>query len=310
MDRYNGLLPVHKEAGMTSHDVIYKLRRITDARKVGHTGTLDPGASGLLLICFGRATKLTQFLTEWDKSYRATITLGATSDTLDADGTITPGTNIPELSRGEIESILSEFTGRITQKVPAYSAVKVDGRELYKYARKGVEVETPSREVEISELELINFDPPQLEVMVRCSKGTYIRVLADDMGRKIGCGAYLQSLVRCSLGPFELECALSLTDVEKRHESGSLEKSVIPIQDILDFPVISIRNGARDTIKNGGMPGRSDIIGHYGDFQPGDLISMADELGEIMAIGKSKCATRDFRSGKTSDFFSYVRVLI
>lgn len=310
MDRYNGLLPVHKDAGMTSHDVIYKLRRITKAKKVGHTGTLDPGASGLLLICFGRATKLTQFLTEWGKSYRATIFLGATSDTLDADGSITPGGDVPDLDRAEIDSILKEFSGRITQKVPAYSAVKVDGRELYKYARKGVEVETPSREVEISELEPVAFDPPRLEVMVRCSKGTYIRVLADDIGRKIGCGGYLKALVRSSLGPFELEEALTLAEVEELHKLGNLNDSVVPIQDILDFPVISIRNRARETIKNGGMPGLKDIIGHRGDFQPGDLISMADELGEIMAIGKSNCATGEFRTGKKSDFFSYVRVLI
>lgn len=310
MDRYNGILPVRKESGMTSHDVIYKMRKITGAKKVGHTGTLDPMASGLLLISLGRATKLTQFLTEWDKSYFAEITLGGISATLDGEGPITNGGEVPDLSESELAAILNRFTGRITQKVPAYSAVKVDGRELYKYARKGVEVETPSREVEITRLELNSFDLPQLSITVSCSKGTYIRVLADDIGREIGCGGYLSNLARQSIGPFNISGALTLEEVESRHSELNLDEAVVPIEQILDFPVISIRNQARETIKNGGIPATADIIGHSGEFASGDLISMADEMGEVLAIGKSRCDAVVFASRKVRDFFSYVRVLI
>ncbi len=310
MDLYNGLLPVHKDVGMTSHDVVYKLRRITGAKKLGHTGTLDPMASGLLMICIGRATKLTQFLTEWDKSYRAEITLGATSDTLDAEGEITPAVDVPTMTEADLKTLLKRFAGRITQKVPAYSAVKVDGRELYKYARRGQEVETPSREIEIRSMELHSFDSPLFSVSVHCSKGTYIRVLADDIGREIGCGGYLSALQRLSVGPFDISKALTLAEVDKRHTSGELNNNIVPIEQVLEFPVISIRNRARGIIKNGGIPTSGDILGHRGEFESGDLICMADELGEIMAIGKSKCNVAGFKSLENSDFFSYVRVLI
>lgn len=310
MDRYNGLLPVLKEAGITSHDVIYRLRRIIGAGKVGHTGTLDPMASGLLLICLGRGTKLTQFLTDWDKTYLAEMTLGMVSDTLDGDGQLSAGGDVPDLSEDDIWEILSRFTGKITQKVPAYSAVKVQGRELYKYARKGVEIDSPEREVEITGLDLVNSDLPRLSLLVHCSKGTYIRVLADDIGREIGCGGYLSKLERRKVGPFDISQAMTLAEVEAEVEAGILEKRIVPIEQALDFPVIKVRNQARQLIKNGGLPPTEDILGHSGDFVSGDLISMADEDGEIMAIGKTNCDTDAYRARPKKDFFSYVRVLI
>jgi len=310
MDRYNGIMPVYKEAGLTSHDVIYKLRRIIGKQKVGHTGTLDPLASGLLLICLGRATKLTRFLTEWDKSYLAEITLGAVSDTLDADGQINETGQRPDFSENEILSILDKFKGNITQKVPAYSAVKVRGRELYKYARKGQTVETPSREVEIKNLELSLFDGRLIKVNVTCSKGTYIRVLADDIGRELGCGGYVSALQRNKIGPFDICQALHLAEIEKNHEEDSLEKHIVSIERILDFPVIRIRNRARKLIKNGGLPDIDDIVEHSGHLSVGRLISVASESGEIMAIGKSKVDNVSFLAREKRNFFSYVRVLI
>lgn len=299
-----------KQTGITSHDVIYKLRKIVGAGKVGHTGTLDPMASGLLLICLGRATKLTQFLTDWDKTYMAEITLGAESDTLDGEGELTPVGDVPDLTEKDIEAVLKEFAGVITQKVPAYSAVKVKGRELYKYARKGVEVSSPRREVEVKNLVLIEYDTPRLSVLVHCSKGTYIRVLADDIGRNIGCGGYLSKLERRKVGPFDISRALTLEEVAVAVENGDLENCIVPVEQALDFPVISIRNQAREIIKNGGIPPADDILGYRGEFESGDLISMADESGEIMAIGKTKCDTDAFKARRMKDFFSYVRVLI
>lgn len=311
MDQYNGILPVHKETGMTSHDVIDRIRDLTGVRKVGHTGTLDPMASGLLPVSLGRATKLTQFLTGWDKRYRAEITLGAVSDTLDADGAISPCRPVPEdLSVADVEALLARYVGRLVQQVPAYSAVKVDGRKLYSYARGGVDVVTPSREVEIKSLELDAFAPPCLTITVHCSKGTYIRTLAGDIGRDLGCGGYLSALKRLSVGPFEIKSALTLKEIEARHAAGDLAQAVMPIERVLDFPVLRMRNQARDIIRHGGVPPAGDIIECRGDFCAGEFISMADELGEIMAIGRSTCDASQLPTQERGEYFSYVRVLI
>jgi tRNA pseudouridine55 synthase len=311
MGQYNGLMPVRKAIGATSHDVVNSLRRIIGAGKAGHTGTLDPSASGLLVMTLGRATKLTQFLTDWDKSYRAEIVLGAVSNTLDAAGNIQPGGIVPVMTEKEFRTFLEEhFTGRLTQKVPAYSAVKVGGRELYKYARQGVEIDSPSREIEIKSLTLVSYDPPRFTAEIRCSKGTYIRSLADDIGRELGCGAYLNALERLSVGPFSSDAALTLDEVAAEHQRGSLEKHIVPIEQALDFPVVRVRNQVRETMRHGGFPEADDILEWTGDFAPGQLISMADERGDIMAIGKSKCTAASLKATKTGDFFAYVRVLI
>jgi len=311
MDQYNGLMPVRKAIGATSHDVVNSIRRILGAAKAGHTGTLDPSASGLLVMTLGRATKLTQFLTDWDKSYRAEIVLGAVSNTLDAAGNIRAGGTVPVMTEKEFKTFLEKhFTGRVTQKVPAYSAVKVGGRELYKYARKGVEIDSPSREIEIKSLSMVFYDPPRFTVVIRCSKGTYIRTLADDIGRELTCGAYLNALERLSVGPFTSDSALTLDEIAVEHERGALEKHIVPIERALDFPVIRVRNHLRETVRHGGFPEAEDIIEWTGDFVPGQLISMADESGDIMAIGKSKCNAASLKEAKMGDFFAYVRVLI
>ncbi|MEZ5359230.1 MAG: tRNA pseudouridine(55) synthase TruB [Candidatus Zixiibacteriota bacterium] len=310
MDQFDGILPVYKDAGMTSHDVIYRLRKILGRQKIGHTGTLDPMASGLLLICLGRATKLTQFLTEWNKVYQAELTLGRTSDTFDGDGNIEIGGFIPELDTEAIEKVLADFTGTITQTVPAYSAVKVDGRELYKYARKGIEKKLPERTVEIEKIDILDYTRPQLTLRITCSKGTYIRALADDIGKKIGCGAYLSKLERLRVGQFSIDAALSLAETELIYGQEKLGPYVLSMQEILQFPTICVRDSARLMIRNGGYPGPSDIVKCDGDFEPGDLFSLSDEQGDVLAIGKSKCNTADLPDAATDDYFSYVRVLI
>jgi tRNA pseudouridine55 synthase len=310
MDRYNGILPVLKKAGMTSHDVIYRLRRIFGQKKIGHTGTLDPQASGLLLICLGRATKLTQFLSDWDKLYKAEITLGYTSDTLDSAGEVIVGAEIPELTDKEMEEIVSRFRGCITQRVPAYSAVKVDGKELYKYARKGVKVDSPQREVEIKSLDILSFKSPTLIIQIHCSKGTYIRTLADDIGREIGCGAILTRLERLSIGPHKTEDAMTLEELESVQLSGDLMTCIVPIEKALDFPIVNLREAAAEMVKHGRVPMPSDIISWRGEFNTGDIIGMADERGQILAIGKSKCDASLLAGKSNVDFFSYLRVLI
>ncbi|NMC43006.1 MAG: tRNA pseudouridine(55) synthase TruB [candidate division Zixibacteria bacterium] len=310
MDRYNGILPVIKERGLVSHDLIYRLRRILGQQKVGHTGTLDPMASGLLLICLGRATKLTQFLSDWDKWYRAEITLGWVSDTLDAAGHIEKGGDVPVLTPDDLRTVLTRFTGSITQTVPMYSAVKVDGRELYKYARQGQTMETPSRRVEIKSLTVLSYDAPRLTIDIRCSKGTYIRTLADDIGKEIGCGAHLSALERLAVGPFEAARALTLGDVDAHHRDGTLSTFVRTIETVLEFPLVVIADPVAATIRNGGVPGVGDVVSRRGRIETGQLFSLADQRGEILAIGRATCDLAAPAAGTPNDFFSYVRVLV
>lgn len=310
MDRYNGILAVRKRTGMTSHDLIRRLRAILDQKKIGHTGTLDPDASGLMLICLGRATKLTQFLTDWDKAYRGEITLGQISDTLDGTGNLQPGGPVPALAAADFAAILGRFRGKGVQKAPAYSAVKVSGRELHKYARAGVEVDAPVREIEITAIELVDFSLPRVTIRVECSKGTYIRVLADEIGRTLGCGGYLSKLERLRVGPYELDAALAEEDIKQLHEQGTLEQSVVEIEQVLKFPVIQMGRRVTDKIKDGITPVYRDVISLAGNFRSGDLISMANEHGKILAIGRSKFDAVDLQTRQPDDFFSYVRVLV
>jgi tRNA pseudouridine55 synthase len=310
MDRYNGILPVIKDRGLGSHDLIYRLRRITGQQKIGHTGTLDPMASGLLLICLGRATKLTQFLSDWDKWYRAEITLGWVSDTLDGAGRMEKRGEVPALTTADLLAILARFTGSIMQSVPLYSAVKVDGRELYKYARNGETPATPSRRVEIKSLTLLSYEQPRLTLDIRCSKGTYIRTLADDIGKEIGCGGHLSGLERLAVGPFEAKDALTISAVDTRHQEGVLLNSIRSIENVLEFPLITIANPVAATIRNGGVPTTGDVVSWRGRFNAGQLISMADERGEILAIGRATCDLVALEARAQSNFFSYVRVLI
>lgn len=308
MDRYNGLLPVAKESGLTSHDLIERLRRAVDQRKIGHTGTLDPLASGLLLICLGRATKLTQFLTDWDKSYRGEITLGATSDTLDSEGVISAGSPVPMLDENSIDVILNKFRGEINQKVPAYSAVKVNGKELHKYARTGKEVETPSRMVRIKSLTLNSFDSTHINIDVSCTKGTYIRTLADDIGREMGCGGYLSYLERLTLGPFDLKDALTLDEVAKKHQEGNLDSAIKTMEETVGFPVVRFREEALAKIKNGGFPPVEDII-ENDSFAPNQIIGVADGRGLFLAIGETLCGSAEMIAESNRNFFKYVRVI-
>ena len=195
---YNGILLLNKRQNITSHQAVLEVREIIRQRRVGHTGTLDPKAQGLIVVCIGRATKIVQFVSDFDKTYEAEIFLGRTSSTYDSEGIIKDGMPkaAPNLSLFEFQNLLNEFIGRKIQKVPAHSAVRVNGNHLYEYARAGQEVELPVREIEIKSIKTINFEYPKLTFQVTCSKGTYIRSLASDIGERLECGAYLSNLNR------------------------------------------------------------------------------------------------------------------
>jgi tRNA pseudouridine55 synthase len=236
-----GILNVDKPPDMTSHDVVDAVRRISGQRRVGHAGTLDPMATGVLLVCLGQATRVAEYLMAGRKRYRATIVLGATTNTYDADGEVVRSGGRTDFSRDEIEAALATFVGAIEQVPPIYSALKRDGQPLYKLARQGKSVELEARRVEIDEIVLLDWAEPALIVEVACSPGTYIRSLAHDLGERLGSGAYLGALVRLSSGHFSLEEAVSLARLEEAFEHGEEERYLLPLDEaLLDWPALIV----------------------------------------------------------------------
>lgn len=224
----NGLLIVNKPAGLTSFDVVAKVRKAAHEKRIGHAGTLDPFATGVLPLAIGKATRVVEFLSEAGKEYRAGVILGAATDTFDRDGQVTERYEGPLPAREEIEKALEGFRGVVSQLPPMHSAVKHQGKRLYELARAGIEVERQLRQVTIYSLLLVDYEPPLLTLDVACSKGTYIRTLAYDLGNLLGCGAYVESLVRTRHGPFELAQALSLEEVQQLGAEGKLEERLLP----------------------------------------------------------------------------------
>lgn len=308
MDRLNGIMAIDKPSGITSHGLVLRLRRITGQKRTGHTGTLDPTATGLMLVCFGTATKLSQFLTAWDKSYSAEITLGAVSNTQDSEGIIEETGPIPELTDEELCSLLDGFVGEMKQEVPQYSAAKVKGKRLHRYARDGENVDRPIRDVVIHSMRLISYDKPILKIETSCSKGTYIRVLAEMIGNRIGCGAYLSGLRRLGVGPYRIDDAVDLDEFKRLYDEHLLNGNLKTIEDVLEFPVIRLCKEAAARVKHGERMSSKNIISCGGDFKSGDYISMASETGKILAVAKSNCDAVDLKHGHRDEFFSYVRV--
>lgn len=212
----NGILLIDKPTGMTSHDVVDKVRKKLSIRKVGHAGTLDPLATGLLIILVGRATKLSEKLMGLDKQYRATLQLGVTTDTLDIDGKVLEERDV-DVKQSQIENALKKFEGEFEQTVPAYSAVKVNGMKLYEYARKGLAVPAPKRLVCIDWIKLKDFNAPLATIALKCSKGTYVRQLAQDVGRQLDCGACIYALRREVIGSFRINEAQTIEGFNESH---------------------------------------------------------------------------------------------
>jgi len=311
MAQYDGILLCSKPFGMTSHAVVSNLRQIIGQEKIGHTGTLDPRATGLLIICLGRATKIAQFLSDMDKSYEAEIKLGERSSTYDSEGIFedTEPQSIPELTEDIIRDILLEFKGKIKPRVPAFSAIKVDGQRLYKMARRGKAVERPEREIEIKDIALIKMDLPFVYCHVSCSKGTYIRALANDIGERIGCGAYLSNLTRTRIGDYTLDEALTLSEIKYYREAGVLKRHVRQIESVLPFPSLQVDEKFSPGIVSGRSPRVKDIVDISGSFHAEELVALRDHTGKVMAIGRTRIGSDDLRDYKGKAFFTYLRVL-
>lgn len=227
----NGILNVYKEPGFTSFDVVAKLRRILKQKKIGHTGTLDPAAQGVLPVCLGKATKLCDLITDGSKTYEAVMLLGKTTDTLDMEGTVL-SENEASCTDDEVRAAIMSFVGHCEQIPPMYSALKVDGKRLYELARQGISVERKSRSVDIYEIEILYIDLPRAAFRVRCSKGTYIRTLCDDIGRQLGCGACMESLKRTASGRFEEKDAHRLSEIERLMDEGKLDSVIIGMDEV------------------------------------------------------------------------------
>jgi tRNA pseudouridine55 synthase len=206
----DGILNINKTTGMTSHDVVVSIRRLLKQKRVGHAGTLDPAASGVLPICIGKGTRVAEYLSESGKAYRAEIVFGVETDTYDSEGAIVRTASAADLTRAQIEQALQHFTGQQMQLPPRYSAIKLQGQPAYKLARAGEDITLKPRPITIYRLEVINWLAPRLTLAVECSKGTYIRSLAHDIGEQLGCGAYLAALVRTRSGPFSLAESITL----------------------------------------------------------------------------------------------------
>ncbi len=227
---YNGVINVYKEAGFTSHDVVAKLRGICRQKKIGHTGTLDPDAVGVLPVCFGSGTKLCDLLTDWNKEYIATLRLGVVTDTQDMSGRVLSRAEkeqLTEVTEAALRSVILGFQGDYDQIPPMYSALKVDGRKLYELAREGREVERKPRRVRIEEIEIEKVEMSVVTMRVVCSKGTYIRTLCHDIGEKLGCGGAMQSLVRSRVGIFRVEEALTLAQLQKLQDEGKIASVIV-----------------------------------------------------------------------------------
>ncbi|SOC35621.1 tRNA pseudouridine(55) synthase TruB [Ureibacillus acetophenoni] len=255
----NGILPLWKERGMTSHDCVFKLRKILKTKKVGHTGTLDPGVEGVLPICIGQATRIAEYLTDAGKEYEAIVSISRTTTTEDAEGeTVEQDNTHKSISKDELMQALHQLTGEIEQTPPMYSAVKVNGRRLYEYARKGETVERPTRKVTIYSLQLLDdrelFEGEEITFKIRiaCSKGTYIRTLAVQIGEILGFPAHMASLIRTKSGSFTGEKCYTLQQIENFMEEGTIHDIIFPVEYALSsFPFIEITEQNEKQILNG-----------------------------------------------------------
>lgn len=247
----NGIINVHKEKGFTSHDVVAKLRGICGQKKIGHTGTLDPMATGVLPVCLGSGTKVCDMLTDKDKEYVAELLLGCTTDTQDVTGEVLSQCEVA-VSEEEVHKAVMSFVGDYEQVPPMYSALKINGKKLYELAREGKEVERKARPVRILEIEILDMQLPVVKMRVACSKGTYIRTLCADIGEKLGCGGTMKSLVRSKVSEFILDEALTLGQLQKLKDEGRLLEAVMPVDGCFaECPALHVKEQWRKLLENG-----------------------------------------------------------
>jgi tRNA pseudouridine55 synthase len=247
----SGVINVYKEKGFTSHDVVAKLRGILKQKKIGHTGTLDPDATGVLPVCLGRGTKLCDMLTDKSKTYEAVMLLGRETNTQDTSGTTLKEMNVT-VTEEEVRQAIMKYLGEYEQIPPMYSALKINGKKLYELAREGKEVKRKARNVQIIELEIIEMALPRVRIKVSCSKGTYIRTLCHDIGQDLKCGACMEKLIRIRVGSFLIKDSLKLGEIEEKVKSGSLGEFIIPVDQMFEgYTKVIVKSEYNKLIYNG-----------------------------------------------------------
>ena len=271
----HGIINVYKEKGYTSHDVVARLRGILGQKRIGHTGTLDPDAEGVLPVCLGKATKVCELLADWDKTYRAILLLGQVTDTQDVSGEILETREVTA-SIKEVYEAIQSFKGEYAQVPPMYSALKVKKKKLYELAREGKTVERKARNVQIHEIKIHEIVLPRISMTVNCSKGTYIRTLCHDIGQKVGCGGCMEQLLRTQVGMFRVEESLRLDEIEVLHDLGQLQEHMAAIDSLFSlYPAVTVKQEYQKLLDNGnelygrqvgkqGFPGQDGPVRMYG----------------------------------------------
>ena len=279
----SGILSINKPAGWTSFDVVALVRKRTGVRNVGHAGALDPSATGVLLVCLGQAVRISEYLMQLSKVYRARVMLGVATDTYDSEGQVTFEGDAGTVSEERLREALARFAGEVEQTPPAFSAVKVGGQRAYKLARMGRETRLSPRMVRVDRIELVAYEPPYAELEVECGKGTYIRSLAHDLGQELGCGAHLAALTRTRVGPFVLERAVSPQEVEEAVAAGRWQEMMYPMAYGLDhLPAVVVGGEEREALRHGGS-----LRSVAAPAEPGGGPCRAEtEDGELLAIVK------------------------
>lgn len=279
MKEFNGIIVINKEEGMTSFDVVRKVKKILSCKKVGHTGTLDPMATGVLPICIGKATKAANYLIKDNKSYIAEVKLGEVTDTYDREGTIV-STNDVNISEENLIKAIKSFVGKIIQVPPKYSALKINGQKMYDLARKGIEFEVKGREIEVFSIEILNINLPYFTIKVTCSKGTYIRSLAYDIGQKLGCGAHLFNLQRIKSGHFNLDQSLKLEALNL----DNIESILISVEELFkDFNSFTIEPYFEKLFLNGVSIKDKRLISKFMEM---GIFKVYNNSGKFLGLGK------------------------
>ncbi len=293
-----GALNVYKEKGYTSHDVVAKLRGILGEKKIGHAGTLDPEATGVLPVLLGKATKASELLSGQGKTYEATLLLGVETDTQDLTGRVIERKDPSGITKEQVEEAILSFAGGYEQIPPMYSAKKIEGKKLYALAREGKMVDRPARKIEIYEMKILQFDLPRVKILVDCSKGTYIRTLCHDIGLRLGCGGALSALIRTRSGAFTLEESVPLSSIEAHRNAGTLDDILIPLDDLFtDCPVVTVKREGEGFARHGN-PLPAELT--YRDTKPeeGEIIRLHDERGRLFGLYTFREDTQEYKVKK------------
>lgn len=284
----NGFLVIDKPSGWTSHDVVAKIRRLVRGSKVGHGGTLDPMATGVLPVAIGKGTRVLGYLQDADKAYRAVMRLGVTTDTCDITGRVVRECPLGEITPERVREVVDGFRGPLMQTPPLYSAIKKDGVPLYKLARQGVDVERQPRAIEIHRLEITAIDLPLVSFDVSCSKGTYIRSLCHDIGQALGTGACLEALVRTQAGPFRMEDAADMDEVARLAQESRIGDVLIPLSAALvGLTRVEVTDGGVDLVRHGSPLVCESVAAVDGTFNEGDQVALVNGKDELIAVARA-----------------------